>query len=56
MEIVFGKILLQLVTTLRLLCEPDDEMRFRLWLALVSPLVWLIFLGSIGWVSLVSLA
>ena len=51
MEIVFGSIFLQLVTTLRLLSQPRDEKPFRLWLALVSPLVWLIFLGSIGWAS-----
>jgi hypothetical protein len=51
MEIVFGNIFLQLVTTLRLLFQPRAEQPFRLWLALVSPVVWLIFLGSIGWAS-----
>jgi len=51
MEIVFGSIFLQLVTTLRLLFQPPDDRRFRLWLALLSPLVWLLFLGSIGWAS-----
>ena len=51
MEIVFGSIFLQLVTTLRLLFQPPDDQRFRLWLALLSPLVWLLFLGSIGWAS-----
>jgi hypothetical protein len=51
MEIVFGSIFLQMVTTLRLLYRPHAGKPYRLWLALVSPLVWLIFLGSIGWAS-----
>ncbi len=51
MEIVFGNIFLQLLTTLRLPSRRRYEQRFRLWLALVSPMVWLLFLGSLGWAS-----
>ena len=51
MEIVFGSILLQLITTLRLLVPTSQDRRFRMWLALLSPLVWLLFLGTIGWAS-----
>ncbi len=50
-EIVFGSIFLQLVTTLRLPFHRRYKKHFRLWLALVSPLVWLLFLGSLGWAA-----
>ncbi len=49
MEIIFGSIFLQTLTTLILPFRRRFETRYRLWLALVSPLVWLIFLGGLGW-------
>ncbi len=49
MEIIFGSIFLQTLTTCILPFRRRFVTRYRLWLALVSPLVWLLFLGGIGW-------
>ncbi len=51
LEIVFGSIFMQFITTVRVPFLPQFEKRYRLWLTLVSPLVWLIFLGGLGWAS-----
>jgi hypothetical protein len=49
MEIIFGSIFLQTLTMFILPFRRRFEARYRLWLALVSPLVWVLFLGGLGW-------
>jgi hypothetical protein len=51
LEIIFGNAFVQLVTSLVVSLHPRFRSRYRLWLALLSPLVWVAFLGGLGYAS-----